>query len=114
LKRVKSFFDGNGAGRLEPDSVTRNSSGRRVRACKYPNLAASRGICPLEAPPVGTVGGRFRAIIVDARKGGWSSCRVTRDGDVLVFTNKGDGDWETDAGVPACPFKEGFHAAVID
>jgi hypothetical protein len=33
---------------------------------------------------------------------------------LMIFINKGNGYWETAAGVSACPFKEGFHATVFD
>lgn len=114
MSRVKSFFAGDADKGGPPSGKQRNSSGRLVRTCKYPNLAARLGICPLEDPQPHAVGSKFKALVVDARKGSWSSCRVTRDGDFLIFVNKGDNYWETDAGVPACPFREGFQEDVFD
>jgi hypothetical protein len=60
-------------------------------------------------PKKDVIGSTFRAKVVDSSKGVWSSCKGTRNGDVYVFKNKGEGLWETDGGVPECPFYESFY-----
>ena len=76
---------------------------------KYAWFVENHGICPLDEPKKDVIGSTFRAKVVDSRKGVWSSCKGTRNGDVYVFKNKGEGLWETDGGVPECPFYESFY-----
>ncbi|MGD8520086.1 MAG: DUF4124 domain-containing protein [Desulfobacterales bacterium] len=76
---------------------------------EYAWLVENYGICPLDEPKKDVIGSTFRAKVVDSSKGVWSSCKGTRNGDVYVFKNKGEGLWETDGGVPECPFYESFY-----
>ena len=75
----------------------------------YAWFVENHGICPLDEPKKDVIGSTFRAKVVDSRKGVWSSCKGTRNGDVYVFKNKGEGLWETDGGEPECPFYESFY-----
>jgi hypothetical protein len=72
-------------------------------------LLEAHGICALDKPDMKVVGNMFKAEVIDNRKGVWSSCRGTYNGDILNFTYKGKGYWETDGNVPECPFYQGFY-----
>ena len=78
--------------------------------CVVPWLVEKYGICPVgeDEPNMDKVGNTFKAVVVDNRKGVWSSCRGTYNGDIIMFTYKGQGYWETDGNVPECSFYEGF------
>lgn len=77
--------------------------------CQEPWLLKEYGICALNKPDMEKVGNTFKAEVVDNRKCVWSSCRGTYNGDVVTFTFKGQGYWETDGNVPECPFYQGFY-----
>lgn len=77
--------------------------------CLEPWLLEAHGICALDKPDIKAVGNTFKAKVIDNRKGVWSSCRGTYNGDILTFSYKGKGYWETDGNVPECPFYEGFY-----
>jgi hypothetical protein len=79
------------------------------RSCEEPWLIEKHGICALNNPDMDIIGNSFKAEVVDHRKGVWSSCRGTVNGDVLTFTYKGEGYWETDGNVPQCAFYQGFY-----
>ncbi len=81
------------------------------KGCKVPWLLEKHGICPLdgETPNMDEIGNKFKAVVVNNRKCVWSSCRGTYNGDILIFTYKGQGYWETDGNVPECPYNEGFN-----
>lgn len=80
----------------------------------YPILIEKYGIRPLETPDLDKVGSTFKAKVVNMRKRVWSSCKGTRNGDIIFFTNKGGGYWETHGGVPDCPYYEGFYMTSED
>lgn len=77
--------------------------------CDEPWLLKEHGICALNKPDREKVGSTFKAEVVDNRKCVWSSCRGTYNGDIVTFTYKGQGYWETDGNVPECPFYQGFY-----
>jgi len=76
--------------------------------CKEPWLVEKHGLCAIDKPDMEKVGNTFEALVINNRKGVWSNCRGTYNGDHLKFTFKGDGYWETDGNVPECPFYQGF------
>jgi hypothetical protein len=94
---VKDFF-----------TKTEKHAAKKKKDCEYKWYAEKHGICPLEKPQINVVSSSFKAVVIDHRKGVWSSCKGTRNGDVYKFVNKGNGYWETDGGVSECPFYEGF------
>jgi hypothetical protein len=77
--------------------------------CAEPWLLERYGICAFNKPDMEAVGNTFRAKVINNRKGVWSHCRGTYNGDILTFTFKGGTYWETDGNVPACPFYRGFY-----
>jgi len=77
--------------------------------CAEPWLLAKHGICALNKPDMKAVGNTFKAKVTNNRKGVWSHCRGTYNGDILTFTFKGGTYWETDGNVPGCPFYRGFY-----
>lgn len=81
---------------------------KKRKECEYKWYVEKHGICPLKEPQINVVGSSFKAVVVDHRKGVWSSCKGTLNGDVYKFVNKGNGYWETDGGISDCPFYEGF------
>ena len=76
---------------------------------KYAWFVENHGICPLDEPKKDVIGSSFKAKVVDNKKRVWSSCKGTHIGDIYTFKNKGGGRWETDGGVPGCPFYESFY-----
>jgi hypothetical protein len=77
--------------------------------CEATWLLQKHGICALTKPDMGAVGNTFDAEVVNNRKCVWSDCRGTYNGDIVTFTYKGGGYWETDGNVPTCSFYRGFH-----
>jgi hypothetical protein len=77
--------------------------------CEEPWLIKKHGICALGKPDMGAVGNTFQAEVVNNRKCVWSDCGGTYNGDVVTFTYKGGGYWETDGNIPECSFYRGFY-----
>jgi len=77
--------------------------------CAEPWLIKKHGICAFNKPDMKAVGNTFKAKVINNHKCVWSSCRGTSNGDIVSFTYKGNGYWETDGNVPECPFYEGFY-----
>jgi len=77
--------------------------------CQEPWLLQKHGICAFNKPDMGAVGNTFEAEVVNNRKCVWSDCRGTYNGDLVTFTYKGGGYWETDGNVPECSFYRGFY-----